>query len=195
MHDMGATSWGLLSVHHARRSPFLFRGGVNLPPPHPISKVLVCYTLYPLSDPSPANRNSDLAVSYYIDRLAQTCLAHLLQLVLHAFRRPFPTVCVRRPQIIGYCFLLPHQRLHPLDERQNQPQIPHYQLAHLSRQISMDDLDIAFDLITFVVSGHKHYYPIFDEQIAMATLNGITVPDAQYFRATCRLASYHVHQY
>jgi hypothetical protein len=38
---MGATSWGLLYVHYARRSPFLFRGGVNLPPPHPIGKVVV----------------------------------------------------------------------------------------------------------------------------------------------------------
>ena len=38
MHDMGATSWGLLDMHGARRSPFLFRRGVNLPPPHPIGK-------------------------------------------------------------------------------------------------------------------------------------------------------------
>jgi hypothetical protein len=157
--------------------------------------VLVCCTLYPLSDPSPADRNGDLAVSCYIDRLAQTCLAHPLQLVLYAFRRLFPTVCVRRLQMIGYCFLLPYQCLHPLDERQNQPQILHYQLAHLSRQISMDNLNVAFDLVTFVVSGYKHYYPIFDEQIAMATLNSVMVPDAQYFRATCRLASYHMYQY
>jgi hypothetical protein len=140
--------------------------------------VLVCCTLYPLSDLSLADRNGDLAVSCYIDRLAQTCLAHLLQLVLYAFRRPFPTVCIHWLQMIGYCFLLPHQRLHPLDERQNQPQIPHYQLAYLSRQISMDDLDVAFDLVTFVVSSHKHYHPIFDEQIAMATLNSVMVPDA-----------------
>jgi hypothetical protein len=42
----------------------------------------------------------------------------------------------------------------------------------------MDDLDVAFDLVTFVVSGHKHYHPIFDEQIAIATLNSVTVPDA-----------------
>jgi hypothetical protein len=86
--------------------------------------------------------------------------------------------------MIGYCFLLPHQRLHPLDERQNQPQIPHYQFAYLSRQISIDNLNVTFDLVTFVVSGHKHHHPIFDEQIAMATLNSVTVPDAQYFRAT-----------
>jgi hypothetical protein len=59
----------------------------------------------------------------------------------------------------------------------------------------MDDLNVAFDLVTFVVSGHKHYHPIFDKQIAMATLNSVTVPDAQYFRATCRLASCHVYQY
>jgi hypothetical protein len=39
MHNMGATGWGLLYMHRARRSPFLFRGGVNLPPPHPIGKV------------------------------------------------------------------------------------------------------------------------------------------------------------
>jgi hypothetical protein len=57
----------------------------------------------------------------------------------------------------------------------------------------MDDLNVTFDLITFVVSGHKHYHPIFDKQIAMATLNGVTVPDAQYFRAMRRLASCHVH--
>jgi hypothetical protein len=80
--------------------------------------------------------------------------------------------------MIGYCFLLPHHGLHSLDERQNQPQIPHHQLAHLSRQISMDDLDVTFDLVTFVVSGYKHHRPIFDEQIAMATLNGVAVPDA-----------------
>jgi hypothetical protein len=59
----------------------------------------------------------------------------------------------------------------------------------------MDDLNITFDLVTFVVSGHKHYRPIFDKQIAIATLNGVTVPDAQYFRATRRLASCYIHQY
>lgn len=155
--------------------------------------VLVRYTLYPLSDLSPANRDSDLTVRCHIDRLAQTRLAHPLQLVLHAFRRLFSTVCVRRPQMIGYYFLLPHHCLHPLDERQNQPQILHHQLAHLSRQIPIDDLDVAFDLVTFVVSGYKHYYPVFDEQIAMATLNGVAVPDAQYLRATRRLASCHVY--
>lgn len=32
IHDMGATGWGLLDMHRARRSLFLFRGGVNLPP-------------------------------------------------------------------------------------------------------------------------------------------------------------------
>jgi hypothetical protein len=31
-------------VHRARRSPFLFRGGVNLPPPHPIGKEAVIET-------------------------------------------------------------------------------------------------------------------------------------------------------
>jgi hypothetical protein len=35
---MGATGWGLLDMHRARRPPFLFRGGVNLPPPRPIGK-------------------------------------------------------------------------------------------------------------------------------------------------------------
>ena len=38
MHDMGATSWGLLDMHRARRSPFLFRRGVNLPPTDHIGK-------------------------------------------------------------------------------------------------------------------------------------------------------------
>jgi hypothetical protein len=38
MHDMGATGWGLLDMHRARRSPFLFRGGVNLAPTDPIGK-------------------------------------------------------------------------------------------------------------------------------------------------------------
>jgi hypothetical protein len=38
MHDTGATGWGLLDMHRARRPPFLFRGGVNLPPPRPIGK-------------------------------------------------------------------------------------------------------------------------------------------------------------
>lgn len=41
MHDVGATGWGLLYVHRARRSPFLFRGGVNLPPPCPIGRVYI----------------------------------------------------------------------------------------------------------------------------------------------------------
>jgi hypothetical protein len=41
----------------------------------------------------------------------------------------------------------------------------------------MDDLDVTFDLVTFVVSGYKHYHPVFDEQIAMTTLNGVAMPD------------------
>jgi hypothetical protein len=57
----------------------------------------------------------------------------------------------------------------------------------------MDDLDVTFDLVTFVVSGHKHHHPVLDEQIAMATLYSIAVPDAQYLWATRRLASRHVH--
>ena len=46
MHDMGATGWGLLDMHRARRPPFLFRGGVNLPPPRPIGKDLIYSQLY-----------------------------------------------------------------------------------------------------------------------------------------------------
>jgi hypothetical protein len=59
----------------------------------------------------------------------------------------------------------------------------------------VDDLDVAFDFVPFMVPGHKYDHPVFDEQIAIATLNGVTVPDAQYFRATRWLASCYVHQY
>jgi hypothetical protein len=31
INEMGATAWGLLDMHRARRPPFFFRGGVNLP--------------------------------------------------------------------------------------------------------------------------------------------------------------------
>jgi hypothetical protein len=42
----------------------------------------------------------------------------------------------------------------------------------------MDDLDVALDPVPFMVSGDEHDHPVFDKQIAMATLNGVAVPDA-----------------
>ncbi len=67
------------------------------------------------------------------------------------------------------------------------PQIPHHQLAHVSWQIPVDDLDISTHLITPVILGDELHRSIYNEQIAMSSLDCVAMPHAQYFRSSCWL--------
>jgi hypothetical protein len=42
----------------------------------------------------------------------------------------------------------------------------------------MDDLDVAADIIAFVVPRCKYHHAVLNEQVAVATLDCVAVPDA-----------------
>jgi hypothetical protein len=74
--------------------------------------------------------------------------------------------------------LLLHQRLQPLLERQHQLQILYYQLAYLARQILVDNLNVAANVVSLIVPRHKYYYTILDKYVAVPSLDSVAVPDA-----------------
>ncbi len=84
------------------------------------------------SHPLATNGDGDFSIRRDGHWITQLGFAYLLQLLLHSVSRLLPPVCVGGPHVIGHCGFLPQHGLHPLDERQRQPQILHHQLADFS---------------------------------------------------------------
>jgi hypothetical protein len=126
-----------------------------------------------------ADANCDLVVPSKRPLLAHSDPALALQRLTKSICCPLAAVGVGWPHMGRHCLLLPKQRLQPLLEWQHQPHVPHYQLAHLARQISVDDLDVPTDVVALVVPRHKHHHAVLDEHVAVASLHCVAVPDAQ----------------
>jgi hypothetical protein len=144
--------------------------------------------------PPAADSDSDVSIRGDVDLLAQTGFGGSLQMSLHPLRRPLPPVDARSLYVLRHGRFGPQPRLHTLDERYHQPSVPHHQLTHLARQITVDDLHVRLVLFSFVVLRNENDHAILDEQIAELTLCSVAVPHAQNLGSSCGLAAGDMHQ-
>jgi len=83
--------------------------------------------------------------------------AFALHHLAHSLRRSLLFIKIDQSHVCRYLVLLSYCRLQTLLKRQHQSQIIHHQFSHLSKQISMNHLDIFTDNITLVISRHEHH--------------------------------------
>ena len=106
----------------------------------------------------------------------QTLALHHLA---HSLRRSLLFIEIDRSHVCRYLVLLSYCRLQTLLKRQHQSQIIHRQFSHLSKQISMNHLDIFADNIILVISRHEHHQFIFHKHISMFLFDDVAMSNTQ----------------